>query len=186
MFGLKCSLTLLSATIRHHFKEYRNSHPEVVEILSNLYADDLSCGAVSGTKAFEIYQQAKEIMIQGGFNLRKWNSNDKDLLEKINAIENAGQYSTRDLHTVSQVMDTYDESYSKFAVGNPSISGKGKVLGVTWDSNADKFLFDLKDIIQFSETLPPTKRSILKLVAKIFEPPGCLCVFVINLKAFFQ
>ena len=185
MFGLKCSLTLLSATIRHHVKEYRNSHPEVVEILSNLYADDLSCGAVSGTKAFEIYQHAKEIMLQGGFNLHKWNSNDKDLLEQINAITKVCQNSTKDIQTVSQVMED-DESYSNFAVGNPSISGRGKVFGVTWDSDADKFLFDLKGIIQFSETLPTTKRSILKLVAKIFEPPGCLCVFVINLKAFFQ
>ena len=185
IFGLKCSPTLLSATIRHHVEEYRNSHPEVVEILSNLYADDLSCGAVSATKAFEIYQQAKEIMLRSGFNLRKWNSNDKGLLERINAIENAGQNSTKDIHTESQVVED-DESYSKFAVGNPSMSGRGKVLGVTWDSEADKFLFDLKDIMQFARTLPPTKRSILKIAAKIFDPLGCLCVFVINLKAFFQ
>ena len=60
------------------------------------------------------------------------------------------------------------------------------MLGVTWDSNADKFLFDLKDIIQFARTLPPTKRFILKIAAKIFDPLGCLRVFVINLKAFFK
>ena len=143
---------MLSATIQHHVKEYRNSHPEVVEILSKLYADDLSCVVVSATKAFEIYQQAKEIMLQGGFNVRKWNSNSKDLLETLSAIENAGQNSTKDIQMVLQVMEN-DESYSKFAVGNPSISGRGKVLGVTWDSNASKFLFDVKDNIQFANTL---------------------------------
>ena len=61
------------------------------------------------------------------------------------------------------------------------------MLGATWDSNADKVLFDLKDIIQLARVLPPpTKQSILKLVAKIVESLGCLCVFVITLKAFFQ
>ena len=185
IFGLKCSPSLLSATIRHNVEEYRNSHPEVVKILSNLYADDPSCGAVSATKAFGIYQQAKEIMLQAGFNLRKWNSNDKGLLEQINAIEQAGQNNTKEVHPVAHVIED-NEFYSKFAVGNPSSSGRGNVLGVTWDSTDDKFLFDLKDIIQFARTLPPTKRSVLRLAAKIFDPLGCLCVFVINLKAFFQ
>ena len=32
----------------------------------------------------------------------------------------------------------------------------------------------------------PTKQSILKLAAKMFDPLSCLCVFVINLKAFVQ
>ena len=184
IFGLKCSPSLLSSTIRHHVKEYRDSYPEVVDILSNLYADDLSCGAVNTTKAFEIYQLSKEIMLRGGFKLRKWNSNDKGLLDQINAIEHAGKNNTKDFHTTS-VMEN-DETYSQFAVGNPSSSGRGKVLGITWDSNSDKFIFDLKDIIQFARSLPPTKRSILKLAAKIFDPLGCLCVFVINLKVFFQ
>ena len=62
------------------------THPEVVDILSKLYADNLSCGAVNTTKAFEIYQLSKEIMLRGGFKLRKWNSNDKGLLDHINAI----------------------------------------------------------------------------------------------------
>ena len=86
-----------------------------IEILSNLYADDLSCRAVSAAKAFEKYQQAKEIMLRGGLNLRKWNSNDTGLLERINAIEKTGQNSTKDTRTVSQVVED-DESYSKFPV----------------------------------------------------------------------
>ena len=159
IFGLKCSPSLLSSTILHHVNEYRNSHREVVNILSNLYSYDLSCGAVNKTKAFEIYQHSNEIMLPGGFKLRKWNSNDKGNLDQINDIEQADKNNTKDLHTISQEMEN-DESYSQFAVGNPRSSRRGKVLGITWDSNSDKFLFDLKDIIQFAKSLPPGKRSI--------------------------
>jgi hypothetical protein len=34
-----------------------------------------------------MYTEAKSIMGQGGFNLRKWNSNSKPLLKKINEVE---------------------------------------------------------------------------------------------------
>ena len=185
IFGLKCSPALLSATIRQHVDKYKDTHAEVFAILSKLYADDLSCGAVSATKAFEIYQQAKEIMLKGGFNLRKWNSNDKGLLEQINAIEEPGKSQKQGVPTHSQVMED-DESYSQFAVGNHSGGGKSKVLGINWDSNSDNFLFDLRNIVDFAQSLPPTKRSVFKLAAKIFDPLGCLSVFVINLKFFFQ
>ena len=43
------------------------------------------------------------------------------------------------------------------------MSGRGKVIGATWDSIAYKFPFDLKDVIQFARILLPTKGSILKL-----------------------
>ena len=65
-----------------------------------------------------------------------------------------------------------DESYSQFAVGNPSGGGKGKVLGINLDSNSDKISFNLRN--DFAQSLPPTKPSVLKLAAKIFDPLGCL------------
>ncbi len=61
-----------------------------------------------------------------------------------------------------------------------------KVLGVNWDSNADKFVFDLCNIVEFAKSLPVTKRSLLKIVAKLFDPLGCLSVFTINFKILFQ
>ena len=32
-----------------------------------------------------------------------------------------------------------DESYTTYAVGNPSVGGASKVLGVTWDHEVDLF-----------------------------------------------
>jgi hypothetical protein len=49
------------------------------------YVDDLVSGAQNDEKAFQIYEESKEIMSTGGFNLRKWHSNSSSLVNPINA-----------------------------------------------------------------------------------------------------
>ena len=77
VFGLTCSPAILAETIKYHVSQFRSTYPEVVGHLNRLYCDDFSCGAGSAEEALVIYKRAKEIMSSGGFNLRKWNSNDK-------------------------------------------------------------------------------------------------------------
>ncbi len=56
-------------------------------MLNHLYADDFSGGTNDRVKALKLFENSKEIMEQGGFNLRKWNSNDKDVLRKKYYLE---------------------------------------------------------------------------------------------------
>lgn len=196
LFGLTCSPALLGQTIRHHVAKFQDKSPEVVKLLSRLYADDLSCSAINREEALEIYSQAKEIMFKGGFNLRKWNTNDKTLLADIYALEHKNRKSpgskgdsdspkVLEKSQVKHVVED-DQTYSQYAIGTPLSKGDSKVLGVNWDSDRDTLLFDLATIVAFAKSLPPTKRSVLKLAAKIFDPLGMLTVFTINLKMFFQ
>ena len=182
VFGLRCSPAILGETIRHHVSQFQEECPEVVKVLNRLYADDLSCGTENAEEAFQIYEKSKEIMMKGGFNLRKWNSNNKALLSKIASMENT--IGTQGNEEGKIVED--DQSYSQFTVGTPSNGESTKVLGVNWDSDTDTFYLDLAYVVEFAKSLPPTKRSVLRITAKIFDPLGCLCVFTITLKAFFQ
>jgi len=59
-------------------------------------------------------------------------------------------------------------------------------LGANWDHEVDLFQLELSHVIKCSKNLPPTKRSLLRLAAMIFDPLGFISVFTINLKAFFQ
>ena len=95
-FGLKPSPSILGGTIRKHLAAYEgeyegeyegSKYQEVIKILSDLYVDDLSCSTNNDHEAFEIYSVAKEIMKKGGFNLRKWQSNSKELMKLINDSE---------------------------------------------------------------------------------------------------
>ncbi len=82
-FGIKSSPSILGATIRHHVSMYQEKEPQIATLLNNLYADDMFCGADSREKALEIYRKSKAILKEGGFNLRKWNSNGKSLLAEM-------------------------------------------------------------------------------------------------------
>ena len=48
------------------------SDPELAELLDNsLYVDDLISGSDTVESAYNIYEKAKQIMAEGGFNLRE-------------------------------------------------------------------------------------------------------------------
>ena len=49
--------------------------------------DDFSGGAGTTVEAYELYLKAHKYMLDGGFNLRKWQSNDRQLLELIQSNE---------------------------------------------------------------------------------------------------
>ena len=61
-----------------------------------------------------------------------------------------------------------------------------KILGIYWDVIQDEFHYDLSELIKYAEALPATKRSVLKLSAKIFDRIGLLSTFTISMKILFQ
>lgn len=88
VFDLHPSLLILGATIKHHLQLLKQDKPEIAQLLENLfYVDNLITRADEDQRAFDIYQKSKQMMSKGGFNLRKWNSNSKTLLQKIASSE---------------------------------------------------------------------------------------------------
>ena len=77
VFGVTSSPYLLNATLRHHIEQYRGTHPDLVETLSKAaYVDDIVTGADDEEQALALFSTAKEILADGGFNLRKFYSNN--------------------------------------------------------------------------------------------------------------
>ena len=61
-----------------------------------------------------------------------------------------------------------------------------KVLRINWDKQRDCFFFDYSELVNYVNTLPPTKRSLLKVSAKVFDPLGLLSPFSVQAKMLFQ
>eukprot|EP00795_Rhopilema_esculentum_P016499 gene16499-7917_t len=91
-FGLRPSPAVLGSVLLQHVSSYQEKNPEIVKVLKGLFVDDLSTGGETVDKAYEIYQQSKQVMREGNFNLRKWNSNSQELIERIRKSE--GQATT--------------------------------------------------------------------------------------------
>ena len=82
-----------------------------------------------------------------------------------------------------------EESYSRSSTGSLHSVKRIehiKLPGVIWDNHADQLVFKFDDLIDYANTLPLSKRSVLKISAKIFDPLGLFGPFVIRLKIIFR
>jgi hypothetical protein len=139
VFGLRPSPAILGATITCHFDKFKEKHPEtseIVDMIKNLlYVDDF----VSGEDCEEKYKQKRRV---GGFNLRKWNSNSKPLLKKINEVESHASKPT-DVSIENNVVEE-DQSYVKASLDprTPEDESHVKVLGTRWNTETDELYFN--------------------------------------------
>ena len=174
VFGVTSSPFLLNATVRHHLEQYKDTYPELVEkLIKATYVDDIVTGANSEEAAYQLFNQAKEILREGGFNLRKFNSNST-LLQTIIGVPTPASNSLE------------EESYSHTVCNSREHLGEKKILGVRWDLSTDNFIVSLEEVLHSVSQLRPTKRRIVSLVGKIYDPLGILSPLVILFKIFLQ
>ena len=91
------------------------------------------------------------MMKEGCFNLRKWKINSSIVRQKI-----------------SEEMKEDDKS-------------EVKILGLNWDTMSDELRFEFVSVMEYLKSLPPTKISVLKLSAKLFDPLSLLSPFFVNM-----
>ena len=160
-FGATTSPFLLTATIRHHLEKYEETEPLTVGILKDcLYVDDLISGAETVEDAYILYRTAKDIMSTASMDLCKWKTNSKELQDKWNQEQPV-------METKAQV-------------------GPLKVLGISWRTDTDDFVFELDGLMETIKAGNPTKRSVLQSAARIFDPIGFLSPFTVRVKSLFQ
>ena len=190
VFGLRPSPAILSSTILHHLKSYEKQYPEIVKLLSNhLYVDDLVAGAEDEDQAYDMYENSKQIMKEGGFNLRKWNTNNSNLTERIKVSELVSDENKTSDKAEPDRITAEDETYTKSTTGysdDRKEDNHSKVLGLHWNYEHDEFEFQFSGLVGYAKSLPDTKRSLLKFSAKIYDPLGFLSPVVIRLKLLFQ
>ncbi|GFX35987.1 integrase catalytic domain-containing protein [Trichonephila clavipes] len=97
--------------------------------------------------------------------LRKWRSNSKQL----------------NLLWQQEGVKTESSETSAIDLRPPT-----KVLGLAWDPENDLIYFDPKDLLKFMSRRGESKRFILSVVGRIFDPIGILGPFVIKLKCLLQ
>ena len=200
VFGVSSSPFLLNATIKHHVEQYKEADCEFVEkFLRSIYVDDLSSGASEVDAAYELYLKSKLRLAEGGFNLRKFVSNCPELTNRIQYNEtrrsNIGTSSVEPGHAQSSqallegnAVSEEDETYAKSMLGgvDETTSVEQKVLGVRWNPSKDVFIFDLTEIANHARDLQPTKRNVVSVAAKFYDPFGFLSPVIIEFKLFFQ
>lgn len=182
VFELTSSPAGLGAVISHHLKSYKTLYPAAKEETKDcLNVDGLITGASTVEQGFELYQMAKHIMMEAGLNLCKWNSNSSLLIERISEAELALNTNCDTVRSKAPLSEE-EESYSKSSAGSLHSVNKtkhSKLLSVICDNHANQLMLKFDDLIDYANTLPLSKRSVLKISAKMFNPLGLLGPFVI-------
>jgi len=156
---------------------YEEKEPAVTSLLhSSLYVDDLAGGVFHAKETVDLYDKVQGIVKEGGFSLRKWNSNCQSLRERIKQDEESKTESTMEAppNEVESAQNHEEEESSETEATKSKTDQFVKILGIYWDVIRDEFYFDLSELIEYAESLPVTKRSVLKLSANVFDPIGLL------------
>ena len=181
VFGVSSSPFLLNATLEYHLERYRDSHPDLIQLLlGSFYVDDLTTGANSEEEAHSVYVAAKGILKEGGFNLRKFRTNSTQLQQKIDTTETP--------ESVRNPEHSTGESYADATLGTTQPTGpqETKILGVLWNPQTDRFNFSVSDIAQAAPIVEPTKRNVISVAGRFYDPLGFLAPVVLRFKLLFQ
>lgn len=137
------------------------SHPLAAYALEhNTYVDDIMTGANDRQSAIALQNQLDMLLCKGEFNLHKWHSNCPEILNLIPA-------------------DKQETCNFNLPDGTSSM----KTLGLLWNPSLDVFQFTVPDEIIH---IKPTKRNILSVISKIYDPLGLVSVVVVEAKMLMQ
>ncbi|VDM64568.1 unnamed protein product [Angiostrongylus costaricensis] len=89
IFGLNTSPFLLAGTIHFHLDQYKEEAELVTQLKDNLYVDNLVVTLDDPEEAFQSYLRTKQIFNDLNMNLRRFASNNIDLMAKIPSDDKA-------------------------------------------------------------------------------------------------
>ena len=116
--------------------------------------------SVMTSDAVELQQQLVVMLKCAGFNLTKWVSNVKEVIERIPESERAPSIKVVEEEIVMPVE---------------------RALGVIWDTRLDCFVYKV-----VKRDIADTRRKILSLIASLFDPIGFLAPFLVRAKLLLQ
>ena len=152
--------------IQKHVKEHEKEHPMAArEVSENMYVDDVLTGAPEDDSAVKLRNELCNLLSKGGFQLPKWASNSQKVMETTTPC---------------------DRAPTRVPTSEPEkMSDSLKALGTAWNIKDDILMFSNASSV-LTEKDPKTKRSLISLYSRVFDPMGLLTPFLMITKLLFQ
>ena len=130
-------------------------------VLNNFYVDDGLLVTDSEESGIRLAKQLRQLLQFRGFNLTKWISNSRHIIESLPAENRAKGVQNLDLQQTDLPVE--------------------RALGVEWDTEKDI----LRIVTRRKEPIY-TRRGLLSVVSSVYDPLGVVCPFVLVAKLLFQ
>ena len=157
IFGARDSPSCVNFALR---KSSEKAEKQVRDtILHNFYVDDMLKSVESTEMAVSLASSISQTLQQHGFELTKWISTSKEVLESLPQSQRA----------ISEIDLDLEEAHVQ------------RALGLSWDIQRDSFVFrpTVKEVSM-------TKRAIISAVSSVFDPCGYLTPFTFRAKCLIQ
>lgn len=142
-------------------RDYADQFPiGAAVVLSAFYVDDMLAGGDSVESVEQIYSETTQLLAKGKFELRKWCSNNWNVLTTIQREDTVNEIS----------LNTAEEESTS-------------VLGLKWSPASDSFFFKIKPI---DLTQQLTKRMVVGQISRLYDPNGYLSATIIVAKVIIQ
>lgn len=158
-FGLSAAPFLATRCLQQLADDEAHSFPTASGVLKrDLYVDDLIAGTQTWDEAVQLRDEIIQLLQRGGIHIRQWASNEKSLLRGLPS-------SSVNLSLQSDADETL------------------KPLEVVWNSGTDAIVHSVTPIPVGDRI---TKRTILSVIARIFDPLGLLGPVIVTAKILLQ
>ncbi|XP_075163053.1 uncharacterized protein LOC142235680 [Haematobia irritans] len=161
-FGVNCAPYLAIRTLLQLSSDGKITHPNASSILkSQTYVDDILSGGHTLAEAQQYLLELIDLLATAGFPLKKMTANHPAILVNL----------PRE--------DLLAEDFLKLEETSDM-----KTLGIRWNAMSDHFFYKVSTIS--IPSVPITKRKILSIVAKLFDPAGWLAPVIVLAKILMQ
>ncbi len=159
-YGTACAPNLATRCIQQIGHDTALELPLASQVLLNdTYVDDVLTGQSTTEDAITLYNQLQQAVKTADLQLRKWVSNDEEVLKAI----------PEELRETKPLV--FDED------------AEIKALGVQWCPKSDNFKFKC---FEFEKSKKLTKRSLLSDIARLFDPLGLISCVTLGGKLLLQ
>ncbi|KAK4329183.1 hypothetical protein Pmani_000412 [Petrolisthes manimaculis] len=153
-----CANFALQLTANDHEKDFS---PEVIQtVLKNFYVDDCLKSVSCDDDAIALVEEVTRILLKGGFQIKKWLSNSKRVVESIPSADRGKKVMSLELEE-----------------GLPSES----VLGLVWHMDKDSLGIQVRP-----KEKDYTRRGLLSVMSSVYDPLGFVGPYILQAKKIFQ
>ena len=149
LFGAVCSPSCANFALKQVANDHQDKFDSItIDTVKNcFYVDDCLTSAPSVSTAKLLMSELKQLLELGGFNLTKWTSNNREVIQAVPLADRS-----KELHNLNLSSDKLP---------------RGTALGLWWNAETDTLCFKVN-----VASKPTTKRGILATVNSLFDPLG--------------
>ncbi|XP_046347391.2 uncharacterized protein LOC124128018 [Haliotis rufescens] len=162
-FGTTCSPCCASYALWKHVSDHKAGNEEVLKsVEESFYVDNCLHSLPTATEAKELVRKMRDLLAQGGFNIRQWTSNIPSVVADL----------------PSDARSENTELWLTFGQGD----SLEPALGLHWNCESDELTYKHRTI----EYEKLTMRVIYRILASQYDPIGYLAPFLARAKIIVQ